>query len=249
MFASTRRDASALQRTILERKLQWLGRAAGAEYAEIDGREYLVDGQRIGDPASLVEQAGQLFVGFPEIATDDDGHSMTVGSYLRRALPVPPGTYARLAAKDEARKAKRTRPARPLDALASHPLLARRPETFMRLAEGPTNLVAAALSTAPRAVVVPGSELKRGVAAILEAFRSRGVELALTPAGTMYASGSRLTVDVQRLIEQAGPLLHAHLQGVPLECDFAHHDGQAPEAVSLLVGGAACCAEHLEVPE
>jgi len=106
------------------------------------------------------------------------GDSMAVGTYLRRALPVPAGTHARLAAKDEARRTKRERPARPLDALVAHPLLARQPETFMRLADAPTNLVAARLSMAPRAVVVPGSEPKRGVPAI-----SADMDFGLATAG------------------------------------------------------------------
>lgn len=61
MIGLTRRDASALQRTVSHRKLHWLpGKAAGAEYAEFDGQEYLVDAQRIRDPGRWSSRPGSF---------------------------------------------------------------------------------------------------------------------------------------------------------------------------------------------
>lgn len=155
-----------------------------------------------------------------------------------RALPAFAGTYAALAAKEAARQAKRKRKAapRPVDALELHPLLARRAGGLLQVAEAASSPITMALSKGTRAIVMPPHEQKRGVAAIVGVLRAKGVELKLTESGTTYALGSRVTVDVHRLIEPASPLLHAHLQGSALRCELKRSEKQAPEAATLLVG-------------
>ena len=44
-------------------------------------------------------------------------------------------------------------------------------------------------------------------------------------------------------VAAAAPLLLAYLAGDPLRCIVTAHDGQAPEAVTILLGGAPWCGE------
>jgi hypothetical protein len=102
----------------------------------------------------------------------------------------------------------------------------------------------AVLSKTQTAIRLPGREQRRGVQAILDVLQAKGVELRLTESGAMYAIRARITSDVRSLIEDARPLLLAHLRAQPLRCELRHQE-QAPEAVTLLVGGAAVCEVHL----
>jgi hypothetical protein len=245
-----------------EAKVKWLGSVGGMDYAEHAGHEYAVDPHATPDIGAYSKQPGELLIG-KRVTELIDGSRFEHNNH-HRALPVGSGTYAALVAKDAARMARReAKPEpHPLDALGTHALLTRRADSIVPVAdtsrtdrledaalsyapdEAPADLLVSLRSKAPSAIHLPGRERRQGVAAILDLLRAKGVSLALTDAGTMYALGTRLTSDVRSLIELAAPLLHAHLRGQPLTCELKHKE-QAPEAVSLLVGGAAACAQHL----
>jgi hypothetical protein len=231
---------------IPQSKLKWLGSVGDWDYAEYDGTEYCVDRGVILDPGAFSMQQGEIFIG-KKVVESIDGSRFEHNNH-HRALPVSSGTYATLAARQAERAARlevKPKP-RPLDALATHPFLARRADAQLPIAEPPRNVVAVALSKAPSAIMLPGRSQKRGVQAILAVLQDRGITLHLSPAGTMYAIGVRITTPARSLIEDSRPLLTAHLQGQPLRCELKHSDKQAPEAASLLVGGAAVCEEHLD---
>lgn len=242
------RDPNLVRATVPEGKLEWLGRGPdGNDYAIHNRREYLVE------PGSSYPEDYSRLEG--EILVMRVAHEMIDGSRLEhhrthRGIPVPAGTFAAMVARVADRKAKleaKPKP-RPLDGLADHPFLARRPDGILPIAEPPAGYFAALLSKTPTAIRLPGRERRQGVAAILAVLQERGITLHLSPAGTMYALGARITTPARSLIEQAAPLLHAHLRGQPLRCEFQHPE-QAPEAVTLLVGGAAVCDQHLSEVE
>jgi hypothetical protein len=221
-----------------------LGVLGGHLYILHRGVEYAVD-VAASEPGIFSYIEGEIRISRKRFA-EDRGRRLEIGSVQHRGVPVLSGSYAGLAAKEAERKAKQERKVkpRPLDALAIHPLLARRADGILRIGTPPRNVVAAALSKAPTAILLPGREQRRGVQAILDVLQGKGVSLALTDAGTMYATGARVTTDVRSLIEDSRPLLVAHLRGEPMRCELRHPD-ERPEAVTLLVGGAAACEQHL----
>jgi hypothetical protein len=261
MIGTTRITAQTTRPVVAESKLKWLGTAAGFDFAEYDGREYCVDRGATLDIGMYSKQPGEILIG--KQVTEVIGGNRFEHHNHHRATPAAAGTYAALAAKAADRKAKLERKPEPrlLDALGGHTLLARRADGILPIAERPSDLLDERLSKAPdeapagllvsvrskapAAIRLTGREPRRGVTAILEVLQSKGVTLALTDAGTMFALGPRLTGDVRSLIEQSAPLLHAHLQDQPLRCELEHPEKPAPEAVSLLVGGAAACEQHL----
>ena len=260
MINVTRRDPDVVSRSVSENKVAWLGRVIGFDYGVHAGREYRVDVDP-SDPENFSRRPDELWV--VRITHETIDGSALERHARHRGQVVPNGTYASLAAKEAEREAARTRqaPARLLDAVSTHPLMARRADGVLPIADArPADLLDAALwaapdeasadllvslrSKRPTAIPIPGREARRGVEDILAVLRSKGVELALTPTGTMYAKGERMLNSVRDLIERTAPLLHAHLLGQPMRCELAHK-GQAPEAVTLLVGGAAACEQHL----
>lgn len=231
---------------IPEKEVKWLGRTGGFDYAEHRGIEYAVS---IGpvDPQVYSRQSGEAVVTKRRIELVDG--SKAEHSDNHRALIVPSGTYAALAAKEAAVKAKavRTTIPRPLDALAVHPLLQRRQAGMLRV-RNETEFSIGGLSEAPRGIMLAGQEQQRGPRAIVDVLRAKGVELRLTSdkgAIVPIAAGGRMSDSIRELIGQAALLLLAHLRGQPLRCQLRHSEKQPPEAESLLVGGAAACAAHL----
>jgi hypothetical protein len=87
----------------------------------------------------------------------------------------------------------------------------------------------------------------QGAEAILAYLRSKGVALTLASDKAHIipsTAGGRLMVDHRALIETAGPLLVAYLNGTPLQCQvaWAHPKGADLTATVVLVGGAVACA-------
>jgi hypothetical protein len=245
-----------------------LGVIAERVYILHRGVEYAVD-MSASEPGTFAYIEGEIRISRKRFA-DDNGRRLEIGSAMHRGVPVVSGSHAAQLAKQAEQTARReVKPKpRPLDALATHPFLARRADGILPIADAALvrsdNLLDAALARAPdkesaallsaqglahraaspTAIMLPGREPRQGVAAILDVLQERGITLHLSPAGTMYALGTRITTPARSLIEQAAPLLHAHLRGQPLRCEFGHPE-QAPEAVTLLVGGAAACEQHL----
>jgi hypothetical protein len=231
---------------IEEHKVRWLGRIGGFDYAEHHGIEYVVTINPV-DPRSYSRQPGEVVI-VKRVRELFEGTAMEHDNQ-HRATIVPSGTYADLAAKAAAAKARAVRKAvpRPLDALAVHSLMRRSPATVLRLREE-TDLSIAGIGGATRGIVIPEREQQRGPQAIIEVLRQKGVEVRLSAdksAIVPLTADGRTRDIVRELIEAAQPLLLAHLRGQPLRCQLRHSEKQPPEAESLLVGGAAACAAHL----
>ena len=121
----------------------------------------------------------------------------------------------------------------------------------------PTRTTLAA--AAPRhgiAVDAPGQAITpelvtrpRGAEAIVRQLRSKGITVALSADGRYVipsALSGRMFVTERALLATTHDLIRAHLAGAPLVCQVGTHDkGTDPIAVTLLVGGAPCCATCL----
>lgn len=244
----TRLNPVAIRPVIEERKVKWLGTVGDYDYGTHDGIEYVVDRQSTDDPGRYNRQPGEVMIS--KAVREMVGGSPFDHHELHRALPVEPGTFADLSAKEAARKAslaQKPKP-RPLDALAVHPLLRRQAASLLRTAPVSDNFFIEALSERPSGVVLPAHEQVSGSEAIVAVLRDKGVELRLSAdksAIVPVADSGRQSDSVRGLIEQAAPLLVAYLRGQPLRCQLRHSEKQPPEAESLLVGGAAACSAHL----
>ena len=161
---------------------------------------------------------------------DDDGER----SFRAYRLHAP-GTFA---TPEPVRKPRPVQPARVVDALDLAPSLAGRPERVM-LPPG--------ISPVAPSAIVPPKPARRGPESILRVLRSKGIECHLAATGELYATahGGKAMASHRQLIEDARPLLTAYLAGAPLRCALAHK-GEPPEAVTLAVGGAPICADHLD---
>lgn len=232
--------------TVDEKKLHWLGRAAGFDYAEYQGTEYAVTINAV-DPQAFAREPGEMVV-TKRVRELFDGTPTERDTY-RRATIVPSGTYAALAAREAAARAYASRKAvpKPVDLLASHALLRRKQAEMLRVApEADAPELFGQLSERVRGIMLPAREPVRGPGAILTLLAAKGVTVALSADGQAIvpSAAKGLPDTVRSLIGEAAPLLLAHLRGEPLRCQLRHSEKQPPEAETLAVGGAALCAEH-----
>lgn len=158
------------------------------------------------------------------------------------------------------RRPKAPKPARLVDAITS-PLVAAKPERVIMpspgrtappamVMKGPITALVPRLAAAGAPMIQPAQGPIRGPASIVDVLARRNVHLALSADKqciVVSASGGNLDLDSRQLIEQAAPLLVAHLKGDPLQCNARPHPGKGgpPPAVTLLVGGCPACAECL----
>jgi len=233
--------------TVDEKKVHWLGRAGGFDYAEYHGTEYAVTLSSI-DPQAFAREPGELMV-TKRVRELFDGTPTERDTY-RRATIVPSGTYDALAAKEAAAKAIASRRAvpKPIALLASHALLRRKQAEMLRIAPEPdAPELLGQFSERVRGIMLPAREPVRGPAAILDLLAAKGVTVSLSAdqQAIVPLAAKGLPDTVRSLIAEAAPLLVAHLRGEPLRCQLKHSEKQPPEAEDLLVGGAAACAAHL----
>jgi hypothetical protein len=92
----------------------------------------------------------------------------------------------------------------------------------------------------------PAVEAPRGPEQILERLAKRGIEIKPSADGEMYvvAPAGALDHASRDAIEAARPLLRPFVHGTPARCALPH-DGEPPPAVTVLLGGALACAEHV----
>jgi hypothetical protein len=222
-----------------------LGDVKGTTFATIDGYpgEFVLSG-RAGDPRDYANSGRpHLFVATPGMVENTDGRMLPLGeATYRKAEPLPAGSYAQaveLAAKAQ-RRSHRDDP-KVVDMLAALPALAGSMGTVIKLADADNG---ALLSKRPAAVLTPGNAPVRGVGQIVHTLERRGVKLDLADGYLVAtAPGGRLSPGLREAVEAASPLLIAHLQGHPLTCVVSKHKGEAPEAVTLAIGGAPWCGE------
>lgn len=242
-----------------ESQLRVLGELRGRRWFSTKGIdaefEELRDEPPIPDRGSLRLDSGELYV--EGSMPDERGRTARVWYRTRR---WPLGTFERGGRRASVVQPKRTKPLRPIDALAIHPALAPRGDDILSLpiergdrvvdrvesvGQLPDGYVTRIQADGSR--YVPGRPAVRGVENIVAVLRKAGVELALSP-DTNYliptSPGGGLVQEGRDLLDHAAPLLLAHLRGEPLRCAAAHK-GEAPVAVTLAPGGAPLCEEHV----
>ena len=225
-------------------KVSRLGIVAGDEYVQIDKKadEYLLEQQTVDSPDDLAVIAGQRFVSIPLEARDDLGHSIVVGTRLRRAVPVLRGTYQRQLEKAE-RRAARPQPARlPVDALDGLSLLRPRADSVWPSTGASAQSLLPATSS-PGAYVADRRKVRGR--AIVEHLERQGVSLRLHGGKLLVSAAHGRASAVAEVVDKAGRLLLGWLTDRPVLCELDHAE-DPPEAWTLLVGGLAACQDHAE---
>jgi hypothetical protein len=224
-----------------------LGHVGTVEYATVKGygdTEFVLSG-RASDPRDFASGGPRLFVLSKGMVTDErTGRQHPLGTAMyQKAEPVPAGSYAQAAEKAErdARRAHRRDDPKVVDMLAALPGLSGSAGAVIRLADADAGSM---LSKRPAAILTPGNAPVRGVGSIVHTLERKGVRLDLADGYLVAtAPGGRLSQGLREAIEAASPLLVAHLQGHPLTCVVSKHKGEAPEAVTLALGGAPWCGD------
>jgi hypothetical protein len=167
---------------------------------------------------------------------------------------LDPGTFERLTAP---RPKAAPVPSRPVDGLHGVAGLDRRPEVMVNAGTG-SRLGMLTGGTIGETIEVarqpregfykPPTPAIRGAKAILAYLEKKGASLVLAPdRASFYVTGpkGKLPPLVRDVVNATAPLLLAHLRGEPLSCALPH-TGPAPEAVTLLLGGAPACAACMD---
>ncbi len=151
------------------------------------------------------------------------------------------------------RKPKPPAAVRPIDIVGLTGLLDRRPEKILALdtTSERAGFAAAALGakagTAP--IVKPPQPAARGPEQILGRLQQAGATVSLAADGEhLVVSAARGVVPkagVVEVIDRYQRLLAGHLKGEPVMCEIRSHKTPKP-AVSIVLGGAAACEEHLK---
>jgi hypothetical protein len=236
------RDPDTLKGIVKESDVHWLGEAGGGRYGRLGDREFAFTTTTMLDPGDWAQGTNGVVIRQRRTSVVD-GTSVETSEYVRGSL-VATGTYERLVADAAAKTRKRERARRPLpvDVLAGGPFAGRADMIL------PTPARASVLLGAAVPVNVggyaKGKRPARGPAEMVKRLRQRGVELALLNGHLQVkAPGGRLSFEEREAIRAARGLLSAHLVGAPLRCELPH-DGEAPEAETILAIDIPACAAH-----
>jgi hypothetical protein len=241
-------DPTAAQNTVAEDKTKPLGRVGGHDYLTFDGKEYAVDVHATSDPGEFNRRNGEIIVNRRKRETIDGTPWET--TLHHRGWPVEPGSYAKLAAKQEARRARQQAetPLRAWDVLVG--LFSSRRDPY-RIVTGATAadptldaLKAATDTKAARPAwieIKPQQEPERGPAGIVAYLESRGIELSLGRGRLIARSRKTLNVVDRELIERTEELIVGHLKGQPAVCSLC-----SELAVLVAFPRAPMCAEHAQ---
>lgn len=180
------------------------------------------------------------------------GHRTHLVEQITEATLATEADYQRAQQADATRAQRAKRAAnptpRPVDALSDNPVLRGKPAAYLAVAPVSADPIHRVMSAATRGLIeVKGRDAIAGPAAIVALLAKRGIELRLSEDGSwMYAVAKRgISQDLRDLIRDAGPLLHAHLQGDPLPCVLPGHK-DVPLATTLAVGAAPMCQAHAD---
>ena len=129
--------------------------------------------------------------------------------------------------------------AKPVDLLNG---IGRRPELVM-----PTGERGILPPLTPTGTLVRGHAAVSGQDELTRFVRSKGVILALTPAGKVWATapGGRMHGDALRALNEGHRLIAATLAGMTIPCEAPHKD-TPPPAVTIVVPDLAVCRDHAE---
>ena len=234
------KEALPKRETLNARDLTILGVVGRSTYATHGGRELRLKGPAM---PHAIEQAPANATFVEKLVRAADGRTMT-DIYL--ASEVEAGTFARMAAR------KRYVPRERLpgaidrdDELRGGEL--RQWVTLGKDADTPEDVVRGALSSKPGALVTDGRPRLRNVADEIAMIQRAGVTLALSDDGSylLATSSKALTATVRAMLDNRDELYRAYLSGSPLRCAWPHPEGNPPDAVTVAVGNAPCCGQHL----
>lgn len=220
-----------------------LGRIGANRWIAARGQEFLV-GSRL-DAETDPRSRGGYFLAEPDTVTDEtDGREHTVGTIYHRLDAYEPGTYAALLEKGRSQRRTLARTPRPVDGLRGLDLLAHRAGIILDLPRG----------FHPRqgehdtAAYVPSKGPVRGATAIVEAIESKGVRLSVVNGQLVaIAPGGRIPSHVAPVLDRAGRMLVAHLNGDGgARCELKHSGKTPPpEAWTCLEpSGLLACEAH-----
>lgn len=222
-------------------------------YVSLGDAEYRVTGDVGQYQLADTPPNGQVWLR-TRITRRVDGRPVSEYQVLR-TVPVEPGTFATMKARQEKREARiaseKERASRPhiWDALSGLHALAPKPISVLPV--GPELSAVAAnpglglLQKRKPAVVRPASGPVVGPRAILEALASRGV--ILTPvSGRLLVTAKHVSHEDRQVIEAAAPLLLGVLTE-PVLCALCalENRGKAREAITIAVVDVPVCGDHL----
>lgn len=151
-----------------------------------------------------------------------------------------PGTYERFI--NTLLRTPKPKPApRPVDRLGSVFLAERIPERIFASAARRAESLTGTSPSAP--VIKSAAPPARGAEAVIARLARNGATVALSvDRAQLVVScvGGSPGPGVVELVEAAGPLMLAYLQGSPLQCDVTKHTA---EATTFALGGAPWCGE------
>ena len=236
-----KKDAAAPQReTLAADKLKVLGSVGRSSFATTpDGRELRLRGPAM--PEQIEEAASAVLV--TRLVRDNQGRGR-VETFV--GAEVEPGTYAKL----KKRKSYTPREWRPGAIDRDDELRREEPRQWVALGKdggGPLDVIRGAMTTTkPDVLVTDGRPGMRSVADELAFLRRSGIALAVSDDGAyLLATSTKALGAVQRaMLDNRAGLYRAHLRGEAARCAWPHK-GEPPAAVTIAVGNAPVCAEHL----
>lgn len=235
-------DADEPQRETLDsRDLTILGTLGRRSFARTkDGRELKLKGPAA--PHALEQIPADAILVRKPVRSDDGRQRVDV--YLASAQES--GTFEKLAKRKS--YTPRQRSASPID--RDHELREGSPRQPVLLGaddDTPEGTVRSVLSRSPGLVITDGRAPLRSVADEIAFIHRSGVTLALSDDGAhlLVTSPKGLSPLVRGMLGIRAPLYRAKLAGEPLLCAWPHPKSAAPEAVTVAVGNAPCCADHL----
>ena len=236
------KDAAPPQRETLDvRNLKILGSVARSTFATTpDGRELRLKGPAM--PHAIEEAAADaVLVRQPVRAADGRQQLATfIGSQVQA------GTFAAL----KKRKSYTPREWRPGAIDRDDELRREEPRQWVALGKdggGPLDVIRGAMTTTkPDVLVTDGRPPLRSVADELAFLKRSGIALALSADGAyLLVTTTKALGAVQRaMLDNRSSLYFGHLKAEPVRCAWPHK-GETPEAITVAVGNAPVCGEHL----
>jgi hypothetical protein len=238
-----------------------LGTAGGARFVTFDKGEYMLDLQPL-DAGAVPRPAGEGEIRVTRDASRTDYGTVTHYAETFRGVRVKDGTYASLAAKDQARadrKATRGQPALAryasntpgLSGRAGHVMSGGAMRSLPALpagsgAVGETEVVRAGVKLGSAGSYIPG----RGPATVRErydAFVAKGWTFDEPVPGKLQVDppGGRMTTDQWDDFSKRQRLYLGIRRGQPVGCENHPGKGPAPEAVDIACVDIAYCGECL----
>ena len=236
-----KKDAETPQReTFAERDVEVLGNISRSSFVRTkDGREFKLRGPIL---AYELERAPDAIL-VTRLVRDGQGRTRTEAF---AGSEVTPGSFAKLTK----RKSYTPRKWRPGAIDRDADLRGEEPRQWVALGKdggSELDIIRGAMTTTkPDVLVTDGRDAPRSVADELAYFKKSGITLALSDDGAylLVTTTKALTGVARGMLDNRSALYRAHLKGERVCCAWPHK-GETPEAITIAVGNAPVCAEHL----